>query len=300
MIVINNVDANPHNMAGKSNDIQIPSAMISVSDGGTIKQNIKTSLASLSFDATKIETLSSSLAQNTQCNRVRSPSFLLKDDSAISIWVSFGIKGITVGPELYDRANIGLFNGKDRVTITPDGGEKYNSNDKVSTLVSCPAPGDVGWREDTGPVFKEVVFSSKSLQDANMIGQMVQLDIALATGLLSYGSFFSIQKVEMENVGILAAEEGDGLCAMPSEAPSRIPSISPSHAPSRIPSMSPSREPSLESSTEPSSFPFGILRSDTIISDSVIDSSVTSSSMQLNDTIAMVLLVIFGIFTLLV
>uniref|UniRef100_A0A7S2PHM1 PA domain-containing protein n=1 Tax=Skeletonema marinoi TaxID=267567 RepID=A0A7S2PHM1_9STRA len=297
VIVINNVNANPHNMAGKSNDIQIPSAMISVSDGGTIKQNIETSLASLSFDATKIETLSSSLAQNTQCNRVRSPAFLLKDDSAISIWVSFGIKGITAGAELYDRANIGLFNGKDRVTITPDGGEKYNSNDEVSTLVSCPAPGDVGWREDTGPVFKEVVFSSKSLQDANMIGQMVQLDIALATGLLSYGSFFSIQKVEMENVGILAADEGDGLCAMPSEAPSRIPSMSPSHAPSRIPSMSPSREPSLESSTEPSSFPFGILRSDTI-SDSVIDSSVTSSSMQLNDTIALVLLVIFGVFTI--
>lgn len=289
MVIINNLNGSPHNMAGINEEIQIPSVMVSMSDGGILKQNVKTSLASLSFDATVTESLSSFLGLPKQCNRVRSPMFLLRDDSTISMWVSYGIKGITTGTsgaELYDRANVGLFDGKNRVTITPDGGEKYNSNEKVETLGYCPSPGDTGWREDTGLMFKQVMFSPKSLQGASMFGQMVQLDVALATGLLSFDSFFSIQKVELENVGILAADEGD-LCAMPSEAPSQIPSLSPS--------VSPSQAPSLQSSTEPSSpSPFEILRSDTVL-DSVPDSSVPSSSMRIHAAMALVLVVISGV-----
>eukprot|EP00986_Skeletonema_menzelii_P002423 scaffold652_cov142-Skeletonema_menzelii.AAC.10 len=287
VVIINNLNGSPQNMVGNNEKIQIPSVMVSMSDGRVLKQNVKTSLASLSFDATVTESLSSFLGRSKQCNRVRSPMFLLRDDSTISMWVSYGIKGITAG-ELYDRANVGLFDGQDRVTITPDGGEKYNSNDKVETLGYCPSPGDTGWREDTGLIFKQAVFSPKSLQVANdMYGQMVQLDVALATGLLSFDSFFSIQKVELENVGILVADEGD-LCAMPSVAPSQIP----------IPSVSPSQVPSLQSSTEPSPpSPFEILRSDTIL-DSVLNSSVSSSSMLINATIALVLVAIFGVLNL--
>mgnify|MGYP006145294139 CR=1 FL=1 len=99
-------------MAGQNKDILIPSVMVSMSDGSDLrKQKVNTTLASLSFDETKTEMLSSFLGRETQCNRVRSPTFLLNDNSAISIWVSFGIKGITAGAELYDRANVGLFNG---------------------------------------------------------------------------------------------------------------------------------------------------------------------------------------------
>ena len=300
MIIINNVNANPQSMAGDNDDIRIPSVMVSMLDGSTIKQNIEASLASLSYDATMTDTLSSFLGLSTQCNRVRSPSFLLRSDSTISIWISFGIKGITYGFQLYDRANVGLFNGKDRVTLRPDGGEKYNSDDKVETIGSCPSPGDAGWREDSGPIFKEVVFSSKALQDANMIGQMVQLDIALATGLMSYGSFFSIQKIKINNVEILVADEDDGLCAMPSEAPSQMPffSESPSQEPSLKSSESPSQEPSLKSSSSPSQVP-SLKPSDTTpTSESVVDSSIASSSLLINTTMSFVLLVIFGILSL--
>lgn len=291
-------------MGGNNDDIRIPSVMVSMLDGNAIKQNIKASLASLSFDATIKEALSSFLGLPTQCNRVRSPSFLLRSDSSISIWVSFDIKGVTYGFQSYDRANVGLFNGQDRVTLTPDGGEKYNSNDKVDTIGTCPSPGDAGWREDSGPIFKEVVFSSKALQDANMIGQMVQLDIALATGLMSYGSFFSVQKIKIENVGLPVNDaNADGLCAMPSEAPSRMPiySESPSQEPSLMSSQSPSQEPSLRSPTEPSSSPSqvpSIKPSDTTpTSERVADSSIASSSKPINTSPALVLLA-FGILTL--
>lgn len=315
MIIVNNVNSNPLKMGGNNDDIRIPSVMVSMLDGSTIKENIKTSLASLSYDASIKEALSSFLGLPTQCNRVRSPHFLLRSDSSISIWVSFDIKGVTYYFQSYDRANVGLFNGKDRVTLTPDGGEKYNSNDKVETIGSCPSPGDIGWREDSGPMFKEVVISSKALQDSNMIGQMVQLDIALATGLLSYGSYFSIQKIKVDNVGV-PVKDANALssCAMPSEAPSRMPmysespsqkpslksSESPTQEPSLKSSESPSQEPSLKSSTEPSSSQVPSLKpSDTTpTSERVVDSSITSSSKLTNTTMALVLLVMFSILTL--
>lgn len=288
MVVINDVNAaNPVNMAGENEDILIPSVMVSMSDGSTIKQNIDT-LASLSFDATKKEMLSSFLGRQSECNIVRSPSFLLQENSTISIWVNFGIRGITVNADLYDRANIGLFhvNGKDRVTITPDGGEKYNSNVAVNTIGSCPAPGDTGWRDETGPVFKEVVFSSKALQDANMTGEIVQLEIALATGLLSYASFFSIQKIVVEHVGILAEDDGR-LCQMPSAAPQWTSTVNHSQA------------PYLKSSHEPS----GTLRSDvpdtSISSHGVPNPFDASSSMQKNSTVAVAFVIIVAIFALL-
>lgn len=303
MIIVNNVNSNPQNMGGNNDDIRIPSVMVSMLDGSTIKQNIKASLATLSFDATMKEALSSFLGLPTQCNRVRSPSFLLRSDSSISIWVSFDIKGVTYGFQSYDRANIGLFNGKNRVTLSPDGGVKYNSNDEVETIGTCPSPGDNGWRENSGPVFKKVVFSSKALQDANMIGQMVQLDIALATGLMSYGSFFSIQKITLDNVGLPVTDNPNGLCAMPSEAPSRMPiySESPSQEPSLTSSESPSQEPSLKSSPEPSSSRSqvpSLKPSDTTpTSERAVDSSIASSSKLANTSMALVVVVVFGILT---
>lgn len=276
MVIINNVNGSPQTMMGYNEEIEIPAVMVSMSDGKILKENaITTSLASLSFDATVTESLSSLQGLSRKCHRVRSPMFLLRDDSTISMWVKYSIKGITTGGVEYDRANVGLFDGINRTTITPDNGEKYNSDDKVETLGYCPSPGDTGWREDTGLEFKQVVFSAKSLE--GVIGQMVQLDIALATGLLTFDSFFSIQKVELENVGILEAEEGD-LCALPSEAPSPMPTVSSSLQPSTGPS-SPS--------------PFEILRSDSLLG-SVTDSSVSSSSTLINATIALVLVVIVG------
>lgn len=227
VVVINNEKTYPFNMAGENPDITIPAVMVSVSDGEIIKQHIASTLATLSFDASKIEMLSSNFGINQQCNRVRSPKFLLKENSLISLWVNFGIEGISAGSEYYDRANVGLFNGSDYVTIFPDGGEKYNSYGEVEDvgLDSCPAPGVGGWRESSGPTFKKVAFSSPALNATSMFGQMVQLDIALATGLLSYGSFFSIQKIELTNVGILTADDrGSGMCTMPSAVPSHEPS----------------------------------------------------------------------------
>ena len=176
-----------------------------------------TSLATL--DAERKEILSSFLSLPKQCNRVRSPSFVLYDNSAISIWVNFGINGMTDG-FIYDRANVGLFSKGERVTIEPDGGHQYNSYGAVNSknVETCPAPGNSGWRIGTGSAFKEVVFSSDALQDANMIGETVQLDIALATGVDTYGSYFSIQRVELTNVGIPMPDEGS-VCAMASAAP---------------------------------------------------------------------------------
>lgn len=195
------------------------------------------------------------------------------------MWVNFGIKGIITGGQLYDRANVGLFNGEDRVLIKPDGGEKYNSNLEVPSLSTCPAPGDSGWRESNGATFKEVVFSANSLQDAGMVGQMVQLDIALATGMVSYGSFISVQRVELQNVGIMVEDKGSSICPKPSAAPSVTPSQEPSIEKSLEPSTKPSWKPTPQpSSVTTSSSPIDILRSG-----DVSESPVTSdgSPMQI-------------------
>jgi len=185
-------------MDGQNADIMIPSVMVGNAAGQRIKQNIDTALATLSFDYERKEILSSFLSLPEQCNRVRSPSFVLYDNSAISIWVNFGINGMA-DDAVYDRANVGLFSKGERVTITPDDGHQYNTYGTVNTttIETCPAPGIIGWREGTGSGFEKVVFSSDALQDANhMIGEIVQLDIALATGVDTYGSYFSIQRVE--------------------------------------------------------------------------------------------------------
>jgi hypothetical protein len=110
------------------------------------------------------------------------------------------------------------------VTIIPDDGHKYNSVGEVSAeanaIEGCPAPGVMGWRKRTGSTFVEVIFSSEALQAAaDMIGEMVQLDIALATGLETHGSYFSIKKVELANVAIPMPDEGN-LCSMSSATPS--------------------------------------------------------------------------------
>ena len=267
VVVINNVNSNPFNMAGENPNINIPAVMVSTLDGNSIKQIMNSTLASLSFDASKKEMISSFTGIAAQCNRVQSPPFLLRPDTTLSMWVNFGIKGIITGGQLYDRANVGLFNGKDRVTIKPDGGEKYNSKLEVPSLSSCPAPGDSGWRESNGATFKEVVFSANSLQDAGMVGQMVFLDIALATGMVSYGSFISVQRVELQNVGIMVEDKGSSsMCPKPSAAPSITPTQEPSIHHSQAPSIEKSLEPSTTPSWEPtlqpsSSSPIDILRS---------------------------------------
>jgi hypothetical protein len=263
VVVINNVNSNPFNMAGDNPNINIPAVMVSTSDGNSIKQIMNSTLASLAFDASKKEMISSFTGIPAQCNRVQSPPFLLRPDTTISMWVNFGIRGIITGGQLYDRANVGLFNGKDRVTIKPDGGEKYNSKLEVPSLSSCPAPGDIGWRESNGATFKEVVFSANSLLDTGMAG-MVQLDIALATGMMSYGSFISVQRVELQNVGIMVEDKGSSMCpsAAPSITPSQEPSIHHSQAPSIEKSLEPSTTPSWEPTLQPSSSsPIDILRS---------------------------------------
>ena len=287
VVVTNNVNSNPFNMAGENPDINIPAVMVSASDGNSIKQIVNSTLASLAFNASKKEMISSFTGIAAQCNRVQSPPFLLRPDTTISIWVNFGIRGIITGGQLYDRANVGLFNGEDRVTIKPDGGEKYNSNQEVPSLSTCPAPGDSGWRESNGATFKEVVFSAKSLQDAGMVGQMVQLDIALATGMVSYGSFISVQRVELQNVGIMVEDKGSSMCPKPSAAPSVTPSQEPSIHHSQAPSIKKSLEPSTKPSWKPTPQPSSVTTSsspvDILRSGDVSESPVTSdgSPMQI-------------------
>jgi len=211
VIVMNYEDQYPFSMDGQNVDIKIPAVMVDNTSGQRIKQNIDKALATLSFDYERKETLSSFLSLPEQCNRVRSPSFLLYNHSAISIWVNFGINGIADDDSVYDRANVGLFCKGERVTITPDDGHQYNSYGTINTktIETCPAPGTIGWRKGTGSGFKKVVFSSDALRDANkMIGEIVQLDIALATGASAYGSYFSIQRVELTNVGIPVPDKG--------------------------------------------------------------------------------------------
>lgn len=282
VVVINNVNSNPFNMVGDNPNINIPAVMVSTSDGNNIKQIMNSTLASLAFDASKKEMISSFTGIAEQCNRVQSPPFLLRPDTTISLWVNFGIRGIITGGQLYDRANVGLFNGKDRVTIKPDGGEKYNSNLEVPLLPSlstCPAPGDSGWRESNGATFKEVVFSSNSLKDAGMAG-LVQLDIALATGMLSYGSFISVQRVELQNVGIMVEDKGSSMCPKPSAAPSITPSQEPSIHHSQAPSIEKSLEPSTKPSWEPTPQPSSVTTSsspiDILRAGDVSESPVTS------------------------
>lgn len=224
VIIMAYPDEHPFNMvAGQNVNINIPAVMVGNTDGQRIRQSIGTALATLTFDAERKEILSSFLQIPGECNRVRSPSFVLKANSSISIWVNFGISG-TSDDFIFDRANVGLFSGGKRVTIIPDDGHKYNSVGEVSAeasvLEGCPAPGVIGWRKRTGSSFVEVIFSSEALQAAaDMIGEFVQLDIALATGLETHGSYFSIKQVELANVGIPMPDEGN-LCSMPSATPS--------------------------------------------------------------------------------
>ena len=224
VIIMGYPDEHPFNMvAGQNVNINIPAVMVGNTDGQRIRQSIGTALATIIFDAERKEILSSFLPIPGECNRVRSPSFVLNANSSISIWVNFGISG-TSDDFIFDRANVGLFSGGKRVTIIPDDGHKYNSVGEVSAeanaIEGCPAPGVIGWRKRTGSSFVEVIFSSEALQAAaDMIGEFVQLDIALATGLETHGSFFSIKKVELANVGILMPDEGN-LCSLPSATPS--------------------------------------------------------------------------------
>jgi hypothetical protein len=224
VIIMAYPDEHPFNMvAGQNVNINIPAVMVGNTDGQRIRQSIGTALATLTFDAERKEIMSSFLPIPGECNRVRSPSFVLNANSSISIWVNFGISG-TSDDFIFDRANVGLFSGGKRVTIIPDDGHKYNSFGEVSAEVNviegCPAPGVTGWRKRTGSSFVEVIFSSEALQAAaDMIGEFVQLDIALATGLETHGSYFSIKKVQLANVGIPMPDEGN-LCSMPSATPS--------------------------------------------------------------------------------
>lgn len=224
VIIMAYPDEYPFNMiAGQNVNINIPAVMVGNVDGQRIRQSIVTALATLTFDAQRKEILSSFLPIPGECNRVRSPSFVLNANSSISIWVNFGISG-TSDDFIFDRANVGLFSGGKRVTIIPDDGHKYNSVGEVSAeanaIEGCPAPGVMGWRKRTGSTFVEVIFSSEALQAAaDMIGEMVQLDIALATGLETHGSYFSIKKVELANVAIPMPDEGN-LCSMASSTPS--------------------------------------------------------------------------------
>ena len=120
-------DEHPFNMvAGQNIDINIPAVMVGNADAERIRQSIGTALATLTFDAGQKEILSSFLPIPGECNRVRSPSFVLNANSSMSIWVNFGISG-TSDNFIFDRANVGLFSGGKRVTIIPDDGHKYNS-----------------------------------------------------------------------------------------------------------------------------------------------------------------------------
>lgn len=227
VIIMAYPEEHPFNMvAGQNVNINIPAVMVGNVDGQRIRQSIVTALATLTFDAQRKEILSSFLPIPGECNRVRSPSFVLNANSSISIWVNFGISG-TSDDFIFDRANVGLFSGGKRVTIIPDDGHKYNSVGEVSAeanaIEGCPAPGVMGWRKRTGSTFVEVIFSSEALQAAaDMIGEMVQLDIALATGLETHGSYFSIKKVELANVAIPMPDEGN-LCSMQTFTTSALP-----------------------------------------------------------------------------
>lgn len=213
-------------MGEKNPDIKIPAVMVGYASGQRIKQSIYKDFASLSYDAERKEILSSHLSLPEQCNRVRSPPFVLGDNSAISIWVNFGIDGM-VDDSIYDRANVGLFSKGKRVIISPDDGHRYNSYGVVNTknIETCPAPGIIGWRKASGPAVKKVTFSPGALQDTNLINEIVELEIALAIGAETHGSYFAIQKVELTNVGLLKPGAGGGICETPTAAP--IPFSSP-------------------------------------------------------------------------
>ncbi len=212
-------------MGEQNPNIEIPAVMVGYAAGQRIRQSIYKDLASLSYDAERKIILSSHLSLPEQCNRVRSPPFALSDNSAISIWVNFGIEGM-VDDSIYDRANVGLFSKGKRVTIAPDDGHRYNSYGVVNTnnVEACPAPGIIGWRKGTGSAVKKVTFSPDALKDTNLIYEIVELDIALASGAETHGSYFTIHKVELTNVGLLMPDAGSGICATPPASP--LPSFS--------------------------------------------------------------------------
>eukprot|EP00986_Skeletonema_menzelii_P015556 scaffold12049_cov141-Skeletonema_menzelii.AAC.4 len=215
VIISNYVNEYPFNLGEQNPDIIIPVVMVGYTAGQRIKQRMwYKDLATLSYDAERKEIFSSHRSLPEQCNRVRSPPFVLYDNSEISMWVSFGISGVA-DDSVYDRANVGLFSKGKRVSIAPDGGHRYNSYGVVNTknVETCPAPGKMGWRKGTGSTFKKVVFSADVLQDTKLIGEIVELDIAISSGEETHGSFFSIKKVELTNVGFLMPDEGTGLCS---------------------------------------------------------------------------------------
>ncbi len=224
VIISNYVDEYPFNMDvdEQNPDITIPSVMVGFAAGQRIKRSIynyKDSV-SLSYDAERKEILSSHISLPGQCNRVRSPPFVLGDKSAISVWVNFGIDGM-VDDSIYDRANVGLLSKGKRVTIAPDDGHLYNSFGMVNTknIEACPVPGTIGWRKGTGPAVKKVTFSPNALQDTNLSNEIVELEFALASGTETHGSYFAIQKVELTNVGLLKPGTGGGICETPTAAP---------------------------------------------------------------------------------
>ena len=218
----------PFNLGEQNPDITIPVVMVGYTAGQRIKQRMwYRDVVTLSYDAERKEIFSSHRSLPEQCNRLRSPPFVLYDNSAISMWVNFGISG-AADDSIYDRANVGLYSKGKRVTIAPDDGHRYNSFGEVNSknVEACPAPGVMGWRKGTGSTFKKVVFSADALQDTNLIGEVVELDIAISSGVETHGSYFSIQKVELTNVGFLTPDDGSGLCSTPPPTPATLPPFS--------------------------------------------------------------------------
>ena len=104
---------------------------------------------------------------------------------------------------------------------------------------------------------------------------------------VSYGSFISVQRVELQNVGIMVEDKGSSMCPKPSAAPSVTPSQEPSIHHSQAPSIKKSLEPSTKPSWKPTPQPSSVTTSSSPVnilrSGDVSESPVTSdgSPMQI-------------------
>lgn len=216
VIVTNNVEGDPiAMMASTNNDVLIPSAMVSLESAQSIRESLDAGRSETTFIQSTNTVLSSSAYSSNQCDRVRSPQFVLNAESTMKAIVSYDIEGTTNG-DWFDRANMALFNGTIRVTVSPDNGDLYSATGP-GPLGRCVVSGEGGYAGSTNGAWKESKWSAEVMSKSGLVGQVVEVDIAYGPDVFGHGRGFSLEALTLQNIHTLVPDETETICRLPTD-----------------------------------------------------------------------------------
>lgn len=151
-----------------------------------------------------------------QCDQIRSPLMRLSETSTVSLWNLFDIEGPFDILDLrfwFDRANLGIHNVRTglRTPVSPDGGRLYNA---AGTDGSCVTVNQEGWA-DSMPTWAESTWSAGTLDAADLVGEVVQLDVGYGTDAAVQGFGFWFDEVTVTDLELLVPDQQPDACGIP-------------------------------------------------------------------------------------